>query len=215
MPILLGFTFLAWWLLADNHLSFNEGVLLAALFFGFIGFLIYLAKHTKDKSDPLLAESKDEIPDNLPTSHAIGWVVFGLILLPLSSHYLVDAAVTIAQYFGISELVIGLTIIALGTSLPELAASVAGVLKGEDDMAIGNVIGSNIFNILAVLGIGALINPADIDPFASTRDAWVMIGATIALLLMALNFKGTRRINRFEGGLLLAGFIGYQVLLFA
>jgi cation:H+ antiporter len=215
MPILLGFTFLAWWLLADNHLSFNEGVLLAALFFGFIGFLIYLAKHTKDKSDPLLAESEDDIPDNLPTSHAIGWVVFGLILLPLSSHYLVDAAVTIAHYFGISELVIGLTIIALGTSLPELAASVAGVLKGEDDMAIGNVIGSNIFNILAVLGIGALINPADIDPFASTRDAWVMIGATIALLLMALNFKGTRRINRFEGGLLLAGFIGYQVLLFA
>jgi cation:H+ antiporter len=215
MPILLGFTFLAWWLLADNHLSFNEGVLLAALFFGFIGFLIYLAKHTKDKSDPLLAESEDDIPDNLPTSHAIGWVVFGLILLPLSSHYLVDAAVTIAHYFGISELVIGLTIIALGTSLPELAASVAGVLKGEDDMAIGNVIGSNIFNILAVLGIGALINPADIDPFASTRDAWVMIGATIALLLMALNFKGTRRINRFEGGLLLVGFIGYQVLLFA
>lgn len=215
MPILLAFSLLAWWVLSDDFLSFNEGLLLTGLFFGFIGFLIYLAKHTKDKSDPLLADSEEEIPDNLRTSHAVGWVVLGLIMLPLSSHYLVEAAVTIAQHFGISELVIGLTIIALGTSLPELAACVAGVLKGEDDMAIGNVIGSNIFNILAVLAAGALINPANIDPMASTRDIYVMLAATLALLLMAMNFKGTRRINRVEGGILTLGFIAYQFLLFA
>jgi len=215
MPILMVFSVLAWYLLSDNYLSFSEGILLFVLFFSFIGVLIYIAKHTKDKSDPLLADSEEEIPDNLPTLHALLWVIAGLILLPLSSHYLVDSAVVIAQYFGISDLVIGLTIIAIGTSLPELAACVAGVLKGEDDMAIGNIIGSNIFNILAVLSVGALINPSEIDPFASTRDIYVMLGATVMLLLMALNFKGTRQINRIEGGILFACFIAYQFVLFA
>ena len=214
MPILLFFTFGAWWILTDNYLSFNEGILLFAGFFGFIGFLIYLAKTNTGEPDPLLSETEEEIPTDLPTSHAIFWVIAGLIMLPLSSHFLVDSAVIIAQYFGISELVIGLTIIALGTSLPELAACIAGVLKGEDDLAIGNVIGSNIFNILAVLGVGALINPSEIDPAASTRDSYVMIAATVAIFLMAMSFNKTRRINRVEGGLLLAGFIAYQFVLF-
>jgi cation:H+ antiporter len=214
MPILLFFTFGAWWILTDNYLSFNEGIVLFAGFFGFIGFLIYLAKTNTGEPDPLLSESEEEIPTDLPTSQAIFWVIAGLIMLPLSSHFLVDSAVVIAQYFGISELVIGLTIIALGTSLPELAASIAGVLKGEDDLAIGNVIGSNIFNILAVLGVGALINPSVIDPAASTRDSYVMIAATVAIFLMAMSFNKTRRINRVEGGLLLAGFIAYQFVLF-
>lgn len=214
MPILLGFTFLAWWILHDDYLSFNEGIFLTVSFFAFIGFLIYLAKSSNGEPDALLAESQEEIPSDLPTPVALGWVIFGLILLPLSSHFLVESAVTIATYFGISELVIGLTIIALGTSLPELAASVSGVLKGEDDLAIGNVIGSNIFNILAVLGVGALINPSAIDPQAATRDTMVMIGATLALLFMAMSFTKTRRINRFEGGLLVAGFVAYQIILF-
>jgi len=214
MPILLGFTLIAWWILHDDYLSFNEGIFLTVSFFAFIGFLIYLAKSSNGEPDALLAESQDEIPSDLPTPVALGWVIFGLILLPLSSHFLVESAVTIATYFGISELVIGLTIIALGTSLPELAASVSGVLKGEDDLAIGNVIGSNIFNILAVLGVGALINPSAIDPQAATRDTMVMIGATLALLFMAMSFTKTRRINRFEGGLLVAGFVAYQIILF-
>jgi len=215
MPILLGFSLLAWYLLSDNHLSRIEGALLLALFFGFIGFLIYLAKHTKDKSDPLLTEAEDEIPTDLPTLNAILWVIAGLIMLPLSAHFLVDSAIVIAKFFGMSELIIGLTIIAIGTSLPELAACIAGVLKGEDDMAIGNIIGSNIFNILAVLSVGSLINPSDIDSNAASRDIFVMLGATLMLLFMALNFRGTRRINRIEGGILLFGFIGYQFVLFA
>ncbi|WP_299264936.1 calcium/sodium antiporter [uncultured Psychrosphaera sp.] len=214
MPILLGFTLLAWWILHDNYLSFNEGLFLTASFFGFIGFLIYLAKSSNDANDPLLMETQDEIPSDLPTPIALGWVVFGLILLPLSSHFLVESAVTIATYFGLSELVIGLTIIALGTSLPELAASVSGVLKGEDDLAIGNIIGSNIFNILAVLGVGALINPSVIDPQAATRDTMVMIGATLALLFMAMSFGKIRKINRIDGGILLTGFLVYQIALF-
>lgn len=215
MPILLFFTFVAWYMLADNYLSLIEGIILLVGFFSFIGFLIYLAKRPHSSDDPLLSDSEEEIPSDLPTPHAIAWVIAGLIMLPLSSAYLVDSAVIIAQYFGISELVIGLTIIALGTSLPELAASVAGVLKGEDDLAIGNVIGSNIFNILAVLGIGAVINPSMIDPAAAARDSLVMIAATILLLVMALNFKGTRRINRIEGGILFASFLAYQYVLFS
>ncbi|MDO6720995.1 calcium/sodium antiporter [Psychrosphaera sp. 1_MG-2023] len=215
MPILLGFTLLAWYILSDNVLSFNEGIGLLVGFFMFIGFLIFLANHTKNPNDPLLADNDDEIPSDLPTLYAVLWVIAGLIMLPLSSHFLVDSAVIIAQFFGISDLVIGLTIIAIGTSLPELAASVAGVLKGEDDMAIGNVIGSNIFNILAVLSVGALIHPSEIDPNAASRDIFVMIGATVALLFMAMNFKGTRRINRVEGGLLLVGFVAYQIVLFS
>jgi len=217
MPILLGFTLLAWWILADSYLSLLEGFVLLALFFGFIGYLIYLSRSKKEgESDLLLADAESEIPDNLPTSHALFWVVAGLIMLPLSSHFLVDSAVVIAQYFGISELVIGLTIIAIGTSLPELAASVASVLKGEDDMAIGNIIGSNIFNILAVLGIGAVINPSVIDPSAASRDVFVMIGATVLLLVTAMSFaQRKRQINRVEGAILLSAFIGYQFLLFA
>lgn len=214
MPILLGFTLIAWWVLHDDYLSFNEGIFLTASFFGFIGFLIYIAKSSNGEPDPLLTDSHDEIPSDLPMPVALGWVVFGLILLPLSSYFLVESAVTIATYFGLSELVIGLTIIALGTSLPELAASVAGVLKGEDDLAIGNIIGSNIFNILAVLGVGALINPSIIDPQAADRDTMVMLGATLALLFMAMSFGKVKRINRIHGGLLFAGFVAYQVVLF-
>jgi len=214
LPILLAFTLISWWILSDDYLSLYEATFLFAGFFGFIGFLIYLAKTNTGEIDPLLAESEEEIPTDLPTGKAVFWVIAGLIMLPLSSHFLVENAVVIAQYFGISELVIGLTIIALGTSLPELAASVAGVLKGEDDLAIGNVIGSNIFNILAVLGIGGLINPSQIDPAAADRDVYVMIVATIAIFLMAMSFNKTRRINRVEGGLLLAGFIAYQFVLF-
>lgn len=214
LPILLAISLMAWWMLSDNHLSFNEGIVLFIGFFSFIGFLIYLAKTNTGEPDPLLTETEEEIPTDLPTTTALLWVAAGLIMLPLSSHFLVDSAVVIAQFFGISELVIGLTIIALGTSLPELAACVAGVLKGEDDLAIGNIIGSNIFNILAVLGTGALINPSAIDPAAASRDSYVMIGATVAIFLMAMSFNKTRRINRVEGGLLLLSFIGYQFVLF-
>ena len=109
---------------------------------------------------------------------------------------------------------IGLTIIAIGTSLPELAACIAGVMKNEDDLALGNIIGSNIFNILAVLGIAGLVNGSVIDPLAANRDMLIMIGVTVLLLLMSLNFRGTRRINRVEGGIMLTGFFAYQALIF-
>ena len=171
------------------------------------------AKNQDD--DPFVSEACEDVPDNVSTKSAILWLVIGMILLPISSHFLVESAVDIAKYFGLSDLVIGLTIIAIGTSLPELAACIAGVLKNEDDLALGNIVGSNIFNLLAVLPLAGIINPSIIDPSAANRDALIMIAATLVLIAMSLNFKGARRINRVEGGFLLVAFIAYQGYIFS
>lgn len=213
-PFLFAMCLIAAYFLHDQILSFNEGAILIGLFVLVLLGMAWLSFNV-EKDDPLVDENELEIPDGVPTSMAILWVIVGLVMLPLSAHFLVESAVIIAKYFGISDLVIGLTIIALGTSLPELAACIAGVLKGEDDLAMGNIIGSNIFNILAVLGMPGLIAPGLIDADAATRDIYVMLGLTVLLLVFSFNFRGTRRINRLEGGVLVVAFLGYQYLLFA
>lgn len=212
-PLLILFTFLGFYLLADHNLTRAEGILLLVAFFSFIGLLVYWGK-TATPDDPLIAELQADMPEATSSVKATFWIIAGLLLLLASSQLLVHGAVTIARYAGMSDLVIGLTIIAIGTSLPELAASVIGILKGEDDLALGNIIGSNIFNILAVLGLGAVIGPGVLDLNAGTRDSYVMIAATLAMLLMSVRFTRQQQINRFEGALLLSGFIGYQYLLF-
>ena len=213
-PLLFAMCLVAVYFLHDQILSFNEGVILISLFVMVLGGMAWLSLNV-EKGDPLVDENELEIPNGVSTSVATLWVIIGLVMLPLSAHFLVESAVFIAKYFGISDLVIGLTIIALGTSLPELAACIAGVLKGEDDLAMGNIIGSNIFNILAVLGMPGLIAPGLIDADAATRDMYVMLGLTVLLLIFSFNFKGTRRINRIEGAILIAVFLGYQFILFA
>lgn len=212
-PLLVLCTLLGYYFIADNSLSRIEGILLLAAFISFIMLLVYWGKTAK-ADDPLVAEISAELPEPASGVKSVLWVVAGLILLLASSQLLVHGAVTIARYAGMSDLLIGLTIIAIGTSLPELAASIIGILKGEDDLALGNIIGSNIFNILAVLGLGAVIGPAGLDPLAGSRDSYVMIAATIIMLLMSVRLGKVQRINRFEGALLLAGFVGYQYLLF-
>jgi cation:H+ antiporter len=142
------------------------------------------------------------------------WTLVGALCLLASSKILVWGAVSIAQAIGVSDLVIGLTIVALGTSLPELAASVMSALKNEHDIAIGNVIGSNIFNLLAVLGLPGLLNPGPVDAAVLTRDYPVMIGLTLALFVMAYGFRGPGRLNRIEGALLVTAFVAYQTLLY-
>lgn len=214
LPVLLFVTLIAVYFLSDNVLSGIEGVTLITLFVLVLAIMAWLSFKV-DKNDPLIAEVGDDIPNNLSTGYAVFWVIIGLIMLPLSAHFLVESAVYIARYFGVSDLVIGLTIIALGTSLPELAASVAGVRKGEDDLVLGNIIGSNIFNILAVLAMPGLILPGLIDANASTRDSYAMLGLTILLFLFCFNLRGTRQINRYEGGFFLLAFFGYQYLLLA
>jgi cation:H+ antiporter len=216
MPILMLISIGAWYVISDNYFSAPEGTALLVGFIIFILGLIYIAKNQKGKEeDPFVTEACGDVPSNVSNKSAIGWLVFGLILLPLSSHFLIGSAVEIAQHFGMSDLVIGLTIIAIGTSLPELAACIAGVLKGEDDLALGNIIGSNIFNLLAVLSLAGMINPSEIDPGAASRDMMVMLGATVVLIAMSLNLKGTRRINRIEGATLLCGFFAYQYYIFS
>ncbi|GGA96328.1 calcium/sodium antiporter [Agarivorans gilvus] len=215
LPMVVGATAFAGWILHDQQLGYTEGLLLLALFFGLMAYLIFNSiKHRSDSNkDPMIDEAEAEIPHDVTTPKALFWLLVGMILLPLSADILVGSASEIARYFGMSDLVIGLTIIAIGTSLPELAACIAGVVKKEDDLVLGNIIGSNLFNILAVLAVPALLAPGEIDAFAAGRDFYVMMGVTVALFIMAMGFGKTRKISRWEGGLLFSAFIGYQILL--
>lgn len=214
MPVLLLVSLLAVYFLSDFLLLRQEGIILIILFFVVIGGLTWMS-FNMEKGDLLQSETESEIPSGVPTSKAVMWLVIGMILLPLSAHFMVGSAEIIARYFGLSELVIGLTIIAIGTSLPELAACIAGVLKNEDDLALGNIIGSNIFNLLAVLAMPGLIAPGAIDENAATRDSYVMLGLTMLLVLFSFNLKGSRCINRIEGLGLISCFLAYQYLLFS
>ncbi|KPM80216.1 MULTISPECIES: calcium/sodium antiporter [unclassified Pseudoalteromonas] len=215
MPLVLLISVAAWYVFSDNYFSFAEGIALMIAFAVFIGGLVIVSLRAKNQDDPFVSEACEDVPNDVSTKSAVFWLVIGMILLPISSHFLVESAVDIAKYFGLSDLVIGLTIIAIGTSLPELAACIAGVLKNEDDLALGNIVGSNIFNLLAVLPLAGIINPSIIDPSAANRDALIMIAATIVLIAMSLNFKGARRINRVEGCFLLIAFIAYQGYIFS
>ncbi|KXI23245.1 calcium/sodium antiporter [Photobacterium sanguinicancri] len=212
LPLMLGVTLVAGALLWDSHLGFHEGVLLVILFVLFLFAMFKISQKAKVEGDALADEQESEIPDGVSNTAAGVWIVIGLVLLLYSSDMVVESAVTIAKYYGMSDLVIGLTIIAIGTSLPELAASIASIFKGEDDMAVGNIIGSNVFNILAVMGIPGLLNPSVLSPLAMGRDFYVMLAVSVLLMLMALGKR--RRINRIEGGILLCCFIAYQGYLF-
>ncbi|MBD8511180.1 calcium/sodium antiporter [Photobacterium sp. WH24] len=215
LPLLILIGILAGILLWDGELTRVEAVVLLIGFFGLIGWSIYSA--LKGKGDTLESETANELKaNNMPLKKAVMWLLIGLVLLVVSSRILVWGAVTIAQSLGVSDLIIGLTIVALGTSLPELAASVAAARKGEHDIAIGNVVGSNMFNILAVIGIAGVISPISgigVEVFA--RDWAVMMGLTVALVVMCMGFRGPGRINRFEGLLLLIAIVAYNLFLFS
>jgi len=204
---------LALLLMLDGHLSRIDAFVLLVALIGSLGWIVWIAKKSS-ANDPLIGEFEQELNEPEPTKVAVVKLLIGLILLVGGADLLVRGAVFIAESYGVSDLVIGLTIIAIGTSLPELAASIASILKKEADIAIGNIIGSNMFNILAVLGIPALINP---DYFASevlTRDYPAMIG--LSLLLGAMIFISSKgKLVRTEGAILLACFMGYQYVLFS
>mgnify|MGYP000238771547 FL=1 len=208
LPLMIGVTLLAGALLWDSYLGFYEGILLFVLFAAFLFAMLQISRREKSNGDAFIEEQESEIPQGVSNIKAVMWVIVGLIVLPISADMLVNNAVIIAKYFGMSDLVIGLTIIAVGTSLPELAASLAGVMKGEDDMAVGNIIGSNVFNILAVMGIPGILNPSILSEFAMGRDFWVMLGVSLLLVVMALG--KSRSVNRIEGGVLIVTFVAYQ-----
>ncbi|MBC3765249.1 calcium/sodium antiporter [Neptunicella marina] len=212
IPLMVIATLLGVYFMSDNALTQTEGIILLVAFFVTIFGVCWLSMHA-DKKDRLEQEIAEELDLDVNSSRAILWLIIGMILLPVSANIMVDSAVNIARFFGMSDLVIGLTIIAIGTSLPELAASIVSMRKGEDDMAMGNIIGSNIFNILAVLAMPALIAPGVIDTDAAHRDSYVMLALTVLLVIFSLSFGGKRKIGRWQGGLLLALFIAYQFIL--
>lgn len=213
LPLVLIVSLLAYYLCSDLILSRVEGAVLFVGFLGMLGWMVSLAR-SGTSDDPMIAElSEHENDAQLPKSKAWMWVAFGMIMLPASAQLLVWGASEIARTFGIPDLVIGLTIVAIGTSLPELAASVASALRGEAELALGNVLGSNLFNILLVLGLPGLIAAPALDSELLARDLPVMLGLTVATLIMAFGWRGPGRISRLEGGLLLAAFAAYELIL--
>jgi len=212
LPILAAVTALAAWQLWDGELTLVDALVLLGVFAVLLGWSIYQGMTAK--SDALAAEISAELEIRpMPLRAAVGWLVAGLLLLILSSRVLVWGAVDIAQAFGVSDLIIGLTIVAVGTSLPELASSIAAARKGEHDIALGNILGSNLFNTLAVVGIAGVISPMQIAPEILSRDILVMAALTLSLFVIGYGFRGPGRINRIEGSLLLACFVGYTAYL--
>ena len=202
-------------LLWNGVLSRLDGVLLLAGMVLLLLWTIHLA-HGAQADDPLASEFAEEMPEQISTAGTCWLLLSGLLLLLISARLLVWGAVGIANTFGLSDLVIGLTIVAIGTSLPELAASLAAVRKGEHDIAVGNIVGSSLFNILAVLGVAGVIGPGPFETVVLTRDFPLMIGLAIALYLMARGVRDTEHgsIQRWEGGLLVTVFVSYQLWLF-
>jgi len=211
MPVLLLVTFLAFALMADGTLSFMDGLVLLV---GLVLMLVWMVRTAlHDKYDPLVQEMTEAIPESMDMKKSLMWFIVGLLLLIISSRIVVWGAVEIAHFFGVSDLVIGLTIVAIGTSLPELVASIASALKNEADLAIGNVIGSNMFNLLAVLMMPALIEPGVFASQALLRDFPVVLLFTVALVVLTIGSK-SRTIGRFKGALLVSSFAGYLYLLY-
>ncbi len=214
MPVLLAIILLSYFLLWDQHLSFINGLLLLLMMFAMLAYTVWEAKSHGE--DELPKEILDEMPEEVGKGEALKWLIVGIVVLIASSRILVWGAVEVAEYFQVSDLIIGLTIVAIGTSLPELAATVAAARKKEFDLAVGNIIGSNIFNILGVMALPGLIHPDTFDAEVLTRDYPVMIGLTLILMIFSIAWrKGkTGILGRVEGGLLLATYIGYMIWLF-
>ncbi len=196
---------------ADLIFNRTEGWLMLC---GLAALIIWMVRFglRRGSQDPLAMEFAAEIPSDMPMRVAVMWLLVGLVILPLSSHFLVEGAVSIAKTLAVSDAVIGLTIVAFGTSLPELAAALTSALRKEDDLAIGTVIGSNMFNILGVLGIAATISPVHVEELMLKQDFPVMFLLTVLLFFMAYGISGPGRISRNSGGLLLAIYVCYQVL---
>ncbi len=209
MPALLAVTLAMTMVFINLKLGRFEGFLLIGILVIVLYWLVVLGSRT-GTSDPIALDYAAEMPTDISMGQAIAWLTFGLVILLSGANLLVWGAQNLAVEFGVSELVIGLTVVAIGTSLPELAVSIVSALKGEHDMAIGNIIGSNLFNSLAVIGIAGIIHPAAFDRELLTTHLPVMIGLTLVLFLMTYNFRGDSRIGRIEGAILLGTFLCYH-----
>lgn len=212
VPLMIGVSLLVYFLALDGYIGGLDGSL---LFAGIIAYTVFSVIQSRRESAQIQAEYSEEFGAE-KQGGAIWWnlglIVVGLILLVLGARWLVNGAVTIAQLLGVSDLIIGLTVIAIGTSLPEVAASVVASLRGQRDIAVGNVVGSNLFNLLMVLGITGLVAPQGIPvPEAALGfDIPVMIAVAVACLPI---FFTAHCIDRWEGALFLAYYLAYTVYL--
>ena len=213
-PIMLGVSLLAFGLALDKNLGALDGAILIA---GVIAYTVFALKQSRNESKEVQNEFAQEFAEKQPrttrnTLVNIVFIVIGLGLLVLGSNWLVDSAVTIAKALGVSELVIGLTIVAAGTSLPEVATSIIAALKNESDIAVGNAVGSNIFNLLGVLGISGLLAPGGIAVADNVLRLDFLVMLFVALVSLPI-FYIDNRISRLEGGLLIAYYVCYVAYL--
>ena len=213
LPVLTFITFIAMYQLYDSHLSRMDSLILLVIFTLVTGWTVI--QGMRKRNDALGQEMEKELGENsMPIYKALFWVTAGLLLLIASSRLLVWGAVELARGVGVSDLLIGLTIVAIGTSLPELAASLAAIKKNEHDLAVGNVLGSNLFNTLAVVGIAGSIHPTATAPEVFSRDMVFMAGLTLSLFAICYGFGGGKgRINRAEGAILLVSYFSYTAWL--
>ena len=212
LPWLIGVTLLALWCLHDLHLGAVDGLLLVAG----LSLIIHRLVRSQRRKPELPEAIREELEglEDMPMGRALAYLFVGLAVLLASAQTLVWAATEVAEYLGVSELIIGLTVIAIGTSLPELAATLAAAIKGHPDIAIGNVVGSNILNIVAVLAVPALITPVGLEIHVLWRDYGMMAALTLLLVLFAYGFGTRPIITRFEGCVMALAWIGYNVLLY-
>ena len=216
LPWLLMATGFALLLLFDLELSALDGLLLLSVLAWILYRLVQNEKSNQAGSNEISETINDELGDIpfMSRNRATFWIVFGLIVLVMSARMLVWGATEIAVLLGVNEMIIGLTVVAVGTSLPELAATVGAAIKGQSDIAIGNVVGSNILNILAVLALPGLITPTHLESVALWRDCGMMLALTLLLALFAYAVNTRPVITRFEGAVMLLAWIGYNALLF-
>ena len=209
MPALLAVSLLTVSLFLDTRLSRPDGLVLLA---GLVIVMTWLARlgMRSAANDPIKLDYEAEIPDNVGTTAAIVWMVIGLITLLVGANWLVDGSISIAEALGVSEVVIGITVVAIGTSLPELAVTIVSALKGEYGLALGNIVGSNIFNLLAVLGAAAAIHPAAVHPSVLSLHIFVMVAFTLVLFAMTYDYDNKAELSRLEGIALLIAYIAYD-----
>lgn len=213
LPFLLLVTAISAFFIFDAAVSRMEAVILLFIFTIYMFWTTREGLKHRDAID-LVAEQNMPEEKKMPLKSSIFWLMVGLMMLMASSQLLVWGAVEIAKHFGVSDLVIGLTIVAVGTSLPELASSVIAARKGESDLALGNIVGSNMFNTLAVVGIAGAIEPMQVESAIFSRDMLVMSSLTVLLLFFSIGFgKNQGKINRLESAFLVTCFVGYTVYL--
>ncbi|MEE3197556.1 MAG: calcium/sodium antiporter [Pseudomonadota bacterium] len=201
-------TILAVPLFFDGFLSRNDGYILLASLCPLTALLVVLSLRSKQPDSTTAIATSSSV--DMGTPKAVMWLIIGLTLMLFGADRVVTSAEFFAREIGISDLVIGLTIVAVGTSLPELAVAITGVLKRKYDLVIGNIIGSNIFNLLAVIGIAGAIEPHELDGRVLELDYPVMAGFTLVLFMLAYNQRKKQVIGRLVGGILLSAFFVYH-----